>query len=153
MKPPYHSTFVQAVLEFIDNRSAMMVNSASMAYPDGVRNLLREIQLIAHVPKEHKVNFQTFSYVSDSFLGGIYRYLTGESHCDLIRRLRDCIRQAQIYRHEYPQYISDLAESLTELLKSIPTYRSIYQSKVDAIIDFNLIEKELKLVIEQLQHT
>ena len=121
-----------------------------MTYPDGLRQLLREIQLIANVPKDHKVNFQSFSYIPTTFLSGIYRYITGESHHDLIRRIRDCLRQAQIYHHEYPQYVPDLVESLVKLANSISTYRDIYQSKVDAIIDLDILERELKLVIDQM---
>ena len=64
--------------------------------------------------------------------------------------MRECLRLSQIYRHEYPQYVPDLKEALTELSKSLPTYRGIYQTKVDVVIDLNLIEKEIQLVLDQL---
>lgn len=122
-----------------------------MAYPDPLRQLLREMQLIASVPKEHKVNFQSFSYVPNTLGGNLYRYLTGESHHDLLRRLRECLRLTGVYRHEYPQYTSELVAGLTKVASSFETYRELYRSKVDALIDLDLLERELKLVLEELE--
>lgn len=121
-----------------------------MSIPSDLRMLYKEIELLSSIPQDHKVNLNSFSYSQNNWRGNLYRYFNGESHQNVIEKMRDIINKAIIYNQQYPNYRHEILERLTKLRDSLPIYKKVYAQRIDTIADLNIIDAEImRLNIEK----
>ena len=104
------------------------MDSTTSDIPREVADIIIDLNIIKHIPTNHKLNVNNKTYVNaDSMIGGIWRWWheeTGDTTVDFINKTID---EAVKVCQKYPAWIDYIANNVSEISNALLNLDQIYK--------------------------